>query len=55
MTYSSMSKRLLSTSVKEGLKQSDQDQACESKTFHVQKALLYYNWQHFTLLVLDAL
>jgi len=27
-TYSSMSKRLLSTSVKEGLKQSDQDQEC---------------------------
>ena len=37
-TYSSMSKRLLSTSVKEGLKQSDQDQGCESKIFYVQKA-----------------
>ena len=33
-----MSKRLLSTSVKEGLKQSDQDQECGSKIFYVQKA-----------------
>ena len=39
-----MSKRQLSTSVKEGLKQSDQDQECGSKIFYVPKALLSQNF-----------
>ena len=54
-TYSSMSKRLLSTSVKEGLKQSDQDQGCESKIFYVQKSIAILKLAALSLLALDTL
>ena len=46
--YSFMSKHLLSTSVKEGLKQSDQ--GCESKIFYVKK----YSYPNI-MLALDTL